>query len=60
MDAIPPHLARHMASPGWLRGAARVRAEEALAYPQQSDEARRNAAIAAELERRAEAAGMVA
>jgi hypothetical protein len=46
-----------MASPGWLRGAARVRAEEALAYPQQSDEARRNAALAAELERRAEAAG---
>jgi hypothetical protein len=49
-----------MATAGWLRGAAMIRSEEARAYPPQSDEARRNAAIAADLERRAEAAGMVA
>lgn len=49
-----------MQSPGWLRGAALVRAEEAERHPPQSDERRRNAALAAELERRAEAAGMVA
>lgn len=49
-----------MQRPEWLRGAAMVRAQEAAAHPPQSDERRRNAAIAAELERRAEAAGMVA
>lgn len=54
------HLDAWMRHPAWLRGAARVRQEEAAAHPPQSDEHRRNAAIAAELERRAEAAGMVA
>lgn len=54
------HLDAWMNSPGWLRGAASVRAQEAAAHPPQSDEHRRNAALAAELERRAEAAGMVA
>lgn len=54
------HLDAWMASPAWLRGAASVRAAEAELHPPQSDEHRRNAALAAELERRAEAAGMVA
>lgn len=57
MNPIPEHIARHMARPEWLRGAARVRSDEAQRHPSQSDEHRRNAAIAAELERRAEAAG---
>lgn len=53
------HLDAWMQSAGWLRGAASVRAQEAAAHPPQSDEHRRNAAIAADLERRAAAAGMV-
>lgn len=55
----PEHLDAWMSSPAWLRGAAMVRAQEAAAHPPQSDEHRRNAALAAELERRAEAAGAV-
>lgn len=53
-------LDQWMQRPEWLRGAAKVRAEEAAAHPPQSDEHRRNAAIAADLERRAEAAGAIA
>jgi hypothetical protein len=59
MNPIPDHIARHMSRAEWLRGAASVRAEEAQRHPPQSDEHRRNAALAAELERRAEAAGMI-
>lgn len=59
-STIPPHILEHMARAEWLRGAARVRHEEAATHPPQSDEHRRNAALAADLERRALAAGMVA
>ena len=55
----PEHLDAWMSQPAWLRGAARVRADEAAAHPPQSDERRRNAALAADLERRAEAAGAI-
>lgn len=54
------HLDAWMQRAEWLRGAASVRAAEAEQHPPQSDERRRNAALAADLERRAEAAGMVA
>lgn len=53
------HLDAWMNSAAWLRGAASVRAQEAAAHPPQSDEHRRNAALAADLERRAEAAGAI-
>lgn len=40
--------------PGWWRGAAAIRVEEAAQHAQHSDEARRHLARAAEYERRAE------
>jgi hypothetical protein len=59
-STIPPHIREHMERADWLRGAAKVRNDEAKRHPPQSDERRRNAAIAADLERRARAAGFVA
>lgn len=40
--------------PGWWRGAAAVRVEEAERHPSWSDERRRHSMIAAEYERREE------
>lgn len=40
-------LFRHMCLPDWLRGAAKVRMDEAKAYPEWTPEHRRHAAIAA-------------
>lgn len=40
--------------PGWWRGAAAVRVEEAAQHAPHSDEARRHLALAAQYERRAE------
>lgn len=40
-------LSRHMCRPDWLRGAAKVRMDEARAYPEWTPEHRRHAAIAA-------------
>lgn len=59
LDEIPAHIRAHMERAEWLRGAASVRADEARLHPPQSDEHRRQQAIAAELERRAQVAGKV-
>lgn len=40
--------------PGWWRGAAAIRVEEAAQHATWSDEARRHLALAAQYERRAE------